>query len=163
MHAIFLDRRDGLDPLALAPVVRGWRRWSPFELRSAMLSRRTAVQHERVTGEIPTKKMRISISNWRILFSCVDRSDHCASSWTQSIRVLGESRRGPITRTIYITTVPKTMRQSRVVRAVMSRIGAGHVLDIGANTGEYSLLAAAHGVSVVAADSDVAARDRSYE
>jgi len=47
--------------------------------------------------------------------------------------------------------------KQRFVRRVLKQCGPGRVLDIGANTGTYSLLAAESGAEVVAIDSDAGA------
>lgn len=50
-----------------------------------------------------------------------------------------------------------TEDKQRFVRSVLDRCRPGRVLDIGANTGTYSLMAAEAGAAVVALDSDAAA------
>jgi SAM-dependent methyltransferase len=49
------------------------------------------------------------------------------------------------------------------VRSALERIQAAHVLDVGANTGLYSRLAAETGANVVAWDTDVQATDLSWK
>ncbi len=49
------------------------------------------------------------------------------------------------------------------VREVLASIAPGRVLDIGANTGEFSALAAQSGASVVALERDAAAADRLFK
>ena len=48
------------------------------------------------------------------------------------------------------------------VTSVLSGVNAKRVLDVGANTGEYSRLAADSGASVVALDTDVAASEHNW-
>jgi len=50
-----------------------------------------------------------------------------------------------------------TENKQRFVRSALDRCHPGRVLDIGANTGTYSLMAAEAGAEVVALDSDIAA------
>jgi len=50
-----------------------------------------------------------------------------------------------------------TEAKQQFVRGVLARLRPAHVLDIGANTGLYSLMAAENGAQVVALDSDPAA------
>ena len=49
------------------------------------------------------------------------------------------------------------------VRDVLQELKPARVLDIGANTGEFSALAASHGASVVALERDAAAADRLFQ
>ncbi|MGA3131749.1 MAG: class I SAM-dependent methyltransferase [Terracidiphilus sp.] len=54
-------------------------------------------------------------------------------------------------------------RKQGFVRAVLARLRPAHVLDIGANTGSYSRMAAEAGAEVVALDSDAAALEKLWE
>ena len=38
--AKFLEQRDDVEPVVLAPVVIGWKRWTPFELQTILLPAR---------------------------------------------------------------------------------------------------------------------------
>ncbi len=52
--------------------------------------------------------------------------------------------------------------KERLVEALLERLGPKTVWDLGANTGRFSRLAAAHGAMTVAADADPAAVERAY-
>jgi len=166
VHAIFLDRRDGLDPLALAPVVRGWRRWAPFEFQTiilpARLSLRAAVQHEGMATEILAKN---ETSNQQLADFILHRSFRRLRKQLHAVRPRTEkiSQWTNYENDLHHYSAKDHEMKSAFVHAALSRVGAGRVLDIGANTGEYSLMAADQGASVVAADFDVAALDRLYE
>lgn len=166
VHAIFLDCRDGLDPSALAPVVGGWRRWAPFELQTiilpARLSLRAAVQHEQMAAETSAKN---ETSNQQLADFVLRRSFRRLRKQLDAVRPRAErvSQWTNYENDLHHYSGEDHEIKSTFVRAALSRAGAGRVLDIGANTGEYSLMAAARGAPVVAADFDVAALDRLYE
>ena len=166
VHALFADRRDGLDPSMLARVVKGWRRWAPFELQTiilpALLSRGTGVQHAKMTKCISIADetldkpradfiLRRSLQRLRKQLSAVRPQAERVSQW---INYEGE---------LHHYSSEDHALKSAFVREALSRAGPGRTLDIGANAGEYSLMAAEQGASVVAADFDAASLDKLYE
>lgn len=67
------------------------------------------------------------------------------------------------TATLTHYTEQESAEKLAFVREVLSRLQPKRVLDIGANTGEFSALAAASGATVVALERDAAAADRLYQ
>ena len=143
VHAQFLDQRDGLNPSALAPVIRGWRRWAPFELQTiilpTLLSRRASMQQGRMTSEISTMSetsnqqrvdfvLRRSFRRLRKQLNAVRPCNTRTSPWINYENDHHHYNDGD------------HELKSAFVRAALSRVGAGRVLDIGANAGEYSVI-----------------------
>jgi len=166
VHALFVDRRDGLDPSVLAPIVTGWRRWAPFELQTiilpARLSRRTTVKYEQTAG---TRFAKYGTANQQLAEYVLRRSFRRLRKQLHAVRLPAErvSRWNNYENDLQHYSHEDHEGKSNFVSTALSRMGPGRVLDIGANTGEYSLMAAAGGASVVAADFDVGALDRLHE
>lgn len=165
VHSIFLDQREGIDPSVLAPAIRGWRRWAPLELQTiilpAKLSHRPVVQDNRAVVETSVKN---EAYNQQLADFVLRRSFRRLRNQLDAVRPHGE---GVTQWTHYEKDLQHYSDEDHeikfnFVRAALSKAGTGRVLDIGANSGEYSLMAAAQGASVVAADFDVSAIDKLY-
>jgi 2-polyprenyl-3-methyl-5-hydroxy-6-metoxy-1,4-benzoquinol methylase len=163
-HAIFLERRDGLDPSILNPVTRGWHRWMPFELETIVLpsrlSRVAATRREKIVHQVVTQqasnqeRARFMLrSSYRRLGKQLDavRPSPKETQWTFYDTEL----------THYSAKDRET--KSAFIQQAVTRLNGPRVLDIGANTGEYSLLAAESGATVVAADFDIGALEILYK
>ncbi len=166
VHPIFLDQRDGLEPSALAPAIRGWRRWAPFELQTIILPAKLALgsvaQEERGAVKAP---FRNDASNKQLADFVLRRSFNRLRKQLKSVHphAGNTSRWSHYEDDLQHYRDEEREMKSNFVRSSLLRAGAGRVLDIGSNAGEYSLMAAAQGSSVVAADFDVAALDKLYE
>lgn len=163
-HAIFLERRDGLDPSTLNPVTRGWHRWMPFALETIVLpsrlSRVAATRREKIVHQIATHQ--------------ANNQERARFMLRHSYRRLGRQleavRPSPKETqwTFYDTELTHYSAKDRetkstFIKQVVARQNGPRILDIGANTGEYSLLAAESGATVVAADFDIGALEILYK
>lgn len=166
VHSVFRERRDGLEPTELEPVLRGWRRWALLELQTIVLpakfSRGSAEFGKRLIGDGPSAGaepnerladyvLRRSLRRLRAQLTAVRPRRRRCSRWVEYGNDLAHYRD------------EDRKLKSDFVRLALIRAGAGRVLDIGTNSGEYSVLAASLGSTVVAADFDVASLEQLYE
>lgn len=152
---MFLTRRDGMEVEEVARALPWWKRALPPLLGlvtlPGLLTKFAGGQKPRVMGDEMARY--ILAAHFRRLRKLLQRfrprPRH--SGWTQ-----------------YAAGCPSYTGDQReakqaFVRRVLQAMSPKNVLDIGANDGEYSLLAAASGASVVAIDSDPAVCGRLYE
>lgn len=149
VHEIFQSRRDGIGPEEAARRLPAPRRWFPPDLGLVTLPAKAArlesdkLYRPRRTRDAEEARF-ILARHFRGLRKKLDRVTPrpAASTWSN-----------------YETARPSyTGEQQAAKREFVERtlhtIHPARVLDVGANTGEFSLLAAAAGASVVAIDSD---------
>jgi SAM-dependent methyltransferase len=154
--AATLQRRDGYVPADLAPFVPLLRRWrSP--LRSLvtlplLLEKRThgAVRRPQVSEELSAFAVRRLLRSTR-------KTLH---SLIPSAR---KSRWSEYTQTAAHYKSSDHEAKQAFVRSALGRIRPARVLDVGANTGVYSRIAAESGADVVAWDTDVQATDLNWQ
>jgi 2-polyprenyl-3-methyl-5-hydroxy-6-metoxy-1,4-benzoquinol methylase len=167
VHATFVEARDGTEPAVLEPVIRGWRRWAPFELQTIVLP--TKLAHLRISNQksnaIKTESHE-SVSNEELANFVIKRSFLRLRKQLEAVRpkVARTSRWGNYEAEIDHYQGNEISQKEEFVRAALSRLkGKGRVLDLGANAGHYSLIAANQGLSVIAADIDVSALEKLYQ
>ena len=145
--AIFLARRDGLEPQDVLRLTSVAQRFRPSLLLPvtlpAMLSRKqqTAAmyrprlapssEHARLTLEMTLRRLRRQLRRWQ--------PGVRSSKWTD-----------------YTSAATGADVKQDLVAAELRQLAPKRVLDVGCNTGTYSLLAARGGASVTAIDSDAA-------
>ncbi len=145
---------DGV-PLDLASRLLPRRtRWRPSLLMHVHLHARSQRRHER-DEKIETRGRRVS----RLGFQGI------VDSLESAVKRLGWEPTGTewadyYGRTNY--TDEALAAKERLVEAFLDRLGPKTVWDLGANTGRFSRLAAAHGAMTVAADADPAAVERAW-
>ena len=152
-----MQRRDGYEPADLAPWLGPLQRWSspfrslvtiPHLLERRFVKKDTNVQAlKRTTSkEISASILRSTVRSLRNqLAALAPRAE--ASRWSEYTE----------TATHY-SSDDQSAKQD-FVREVLGRVRPANVLDVGANTGVYSRIAASCGANVVAWDSDVAATE----
>jgi len=165
VHAIFITQRDGIDPSSLAPVIKGFRRWAPLELQTIILPaklsqsqigqnepklQKRSLEQETDNQQLADFVMLRSLNRLRKQLNAVRPRRENTSQWSHYENDLQ-----------HYTDVDHEAKRNFVSR-ILTELGNGRVLDIGANSGEYSLLAAKLGASVVATDFDVTALDKLY-
>jgi hypothetical protein len=165
VHLIFIDKRDGLDPSMLANAIKGWRRMAFFELQTiiipAKLSRGSVikdcidVKNSNFNSNIPSRKLanyvlHRTFSRLRKQLDVVRPYVKKNTQWSNYENNLQ-----------HYSNEEHYTKSNFVLKSLLHS-GKGRVLDIGANAGEYSLMAASQGNPVVAADFDVAALDKLY-
>jgi hypothetical protein len=151
-----LQRRDGYEPADLAPflpLLRSWRR----PLRSLvtlplLLERfsRLATRRQEVPEDVASFSLRHLLRSARALLhslSGVTRN----SRWSQYTEAAS-----------HYASADHDAKQV-FVRNSLRRMRPARVLDVGANTGVYSRIAAACGAEVVAWDTDVQATDLNWK
>lgn len=145
--AIFLAKRDGLEPQDVLRLCSFSQRLRPSLLLPvtlpAMLSKKTqtaamyrprlapSAEHARLTLEMTLRRLRRQLRRWQ--------PGARSSKWTD-----------------YTSAATGADVKQDLVAAEIRQLAPKRVLDVGCNTGTYSLLAARAGASVTAIDSDAA-------
>lgn len=150
------QRRDGYEPADLAPYLPFLRRWrSP--LRSLvtfplLLQKKTRFSAERpqVTEEVASFAVRRLLRSTRKLLHSLIPSAR-ASRWSH------------YTHTACHYQAADHEAKQAFVRKTLGSIRPARVLDVGANTGVYSRIAAECGAEVVAWDTDVQATNMNWQ
>ena len=156
--ALSLFKRDGYEPAELYTALSWGQRLSAAALvpitLPALLERRTTS----ATAAPPAKKdrelalhiLRRTLAGLRRRTQrALPRSD--ASEWSSYTDSLSHY------------TAAESAEKVAFVREALEELRPARVLDIGANTGEFSALAASLGASVVALERDAAAADRLFQ
>jgi SAM-dependent methyltransferase len=151
-----MQRRDGYEPADLAPFLPFLRRWRR-PLRSLvtlplLLEKNTHIQSRRpqVSEELSAFAVRRLLRSTRKLL-------HSLAPSARTSRWSGYTQ----TASHYKSTDHEA--KQAFVRSALNSIRPAHVLDIGANTGVYSRIAAESGSDVVAWDTDVQAADLNWQ
>lgn len=154
--AATLQRRDGYEPADLAPFLPLLRRWrSPLRTLVTLpmlLEKKAPVSEKRpqVSEELSDFALRRLLRSTRKLLR----------SLTPSAR---SSRWSGYTRTASHYKSSDHEAKQIFVRSALDIIRPAQVLDVGANTGVYSRIAAKSGANVVAWDTDVQAADLNWQ
>jgi hypothetical protein len=154
--AATLQRRDGYVPADLAPFLPLFRRWrSP--LRSLvtlplLLEKKThgEVQRPQVSEELSAFAIRRLLRSTRKTLLSLAPSAR-KSRWSEYTQTAAH----------YKSSDHET--KQAFVRSALESIQPARVLDVGANTGVYSRIAAESGADVVAWDTDVQAADFNWQ
>jgi 2-polyprenyl-3-methyl-5-hydroxy-6-metoxy-1,4-benzoquinol methylase len=157
--ALTLFRRDGYEPLELYQSLSWSKRLSPAALwpitLPALLDRRSGTTASKPPQRPSDPEMTAHILQ-RTLANVLKRTRRAVDRESPSEWANYQS-------TLTHYTAPETEAKHRWVAEVLKHFTPTTVLDIGANTGEYSALAAASGAQVVALERDAAAADRLYQ
>ena len=154
-----LARRDGLEPNQVYRLLSWWQRLAPPGLLLASIPTWTAGRSESdssLYSPRPTEPERAAFTlnymfrRLRRQLKAVSRTSS-GSHWSNYLE----------TQTHY--TRDQFAEKESFVKGVLGESGTRRVLDIGANTGHFSELAARAGASVVAIDSDSAAAGRIWQ
>jgi SAM-dependent methyltransferase len=154
--AATLQRRDGYEPADLAPFLPLLCRWS-FPLRSLVT---LPLLLERNT-HVGTRRLRASEE---LSAFAVRRLLHSTRKLLYSLAPPARtSRWNGYTRTASHYKSSDHEAKQAFVRSALESTRPSHILDVGANTGVYSRIAAESGADVVAWDSDVQATDLNWQ
>lgn len=148
---VLFTERDGLEPATLYRWAGFWRRWSPKFLNLVTIPH---LMSGRVSAETYRPRKAGSADQAKFIFSGLLKScerqlqrlrpGRTQSAWTGYIE--GKS--------LYAES--EQAQKDRFVAEALDRARPSNVLDVGANEGRFSILAAKSGASVVAIDSDPA-------
>ncbi|MGH9598406.1 MAG: class I SAM-dependent methyltransferase [Terracidiphilus sp.] len=146
--------RDGYEPSALYAALRPWQRLHPDLLDVVTL----ATLFEGSSGkERKARKMERVSDPELATHLLLRRIARLARQIRRAAPAEGHSRWSQYERTASHYSTADTDDKKQFVRAALERARPARVLDIGANTGTYSMLAADSGAEVVALDNDAAA------
>jgi SAM-dependent methyltransferase len=152
-----LHRRDGYEPADLYPHLASVERWSA-PIRSLVTLPFLLETRKHASGAPPKLKQEPEIAaavlernlrRFRKMLHAVEPKER-DSRWSEYQAAAD-----------HYTDQQRQRKQEFVDRA-MQLLRPGSVLDIGANTGQYSRIAAGVGARVVAWDTDVASSDRNW-
>lgn len=167
VHATFVEARDGIEPSVIEPVIRGWRRWAPFELQTILLPTKLSQRHANDRASISGKpESEKNVTNDELASFIMKRSFQRLRKQLEAVRpqFVRTSRWSNYETDLDHYQSEEISQKEAFVRSALSRLGGkGRVLDLGANAGQYSLIAADQGLSVIAADIDVSALERLYQ
>jgi 2-polyprenyl-3-methyl-5-hydroxy-6-metoxy-1,4-benzoquinol methylase len=156
-----VQRRDGYEPMDLAPwlsFLQGWR-WPLRSLISVPLLAERFIAKKNIDPQSRKRKVSQDLSQ-HILHSTIRKARKQLTSLTRSAHV---SRWSLYTESAcHYGTVDHQAKQ-QFVRNTLNSIRPTHVLDVGANTGVYSRIAAECGSQVVAWDTDVSATELHWQ
>jgi SAM-dependent methyltransferase len=154
---IFLTRRDGVEPSEAARALPAVRSWLPPFLGLVTLPRLLS-RHTKDSAYQPGRPMSPEVARFVL-----------ARHFKRLRKLLRRFEPRPTDSkwSAYASDCPsytpeQRERKTQFVRRALETMSAATVLDVGANTGEHSLLAAASGASVVAIDSDEAVCGRLF-
>ena len=143
-----LQRRDGYEPADLSPFLPFFRRWRR-PLRSLVT---LPLMLERLTlfgARPPQVSEQLSVFVVRRLLRSTRRLLHSMVTSARTSRWSSYTQAAP-----HYKSSDHEGKQA-FVRSALDRIRPSHVLDVGANSGVYSRIAAESGANVVAWDTDV--------
>ena len=159
--AASMQRRDGYEPADLAPYLSRWQRWrEPFRslvTLPLMLEKSggTSAQNTKVrqSPEVALSVLRRNLGALRQHLQWIERrmeQDKRTSRWSGYANSADH----------YSADDQKLKRQ--FVRDALAAAHPKHVLDLGANSGVYSRIAAECGAKVVAWDTDLQATEQNW-
>jgi len=154
LAALFLSRRDGMEPAELYRMLSPRRRFTPPFLGKVSLpvwlsgraeAKGAAIYHPR---RMPADQARFVLAAQfrglrRDLNRAAGAAQPAANSWSDYCRTCSYDERS-------------FAEKSSFLERFLAEARPGRVLDVGCNTGHFSRLAAAHGSQVVAIDQDAA-------
>ena len=155
--AASLQRRDGYEPADLYPHLSFIQRWrQPLRALVTMphlLEKRQAAGGGMKLAQAPEVAEAVLRRNLRSLRAMLEKlkGAECESRWSEY----------PESADHY--AAEDHQQKKTFVRRALLEIAPKYVLDLGANTGVYSRLAASMGASVVAWDTDLAASERNWQ
>lgn len=155
------QRRDGYEPADLSPWLNFTQRWLsplrsiitlPLMLQGRLVDRQAAqeIRKRDVSEDIAKAIVRRTVRSAKTKLTALAPPQRL-SRWSDYTQTASHYEPGA------------QSAKQEFVRRVLNEFKPVHVLDIGANTGVFSRIAAAGGAHVVAWDSDVAATDRNWQ
>jgi SAM-dependent methyltransferase len=151
-----MQRRDGFEPADLAPFIPLLRRWRQ-PLRSlvtlpALLEKTGGFDtfRPRASEEFAAYAVRRLLRSTRELLRSLSGSRY-GSRWSNYVHT-----------STHYKSADQDAKQA-FVESALAAISPSHVLDVGANSGVYSRIAAHAGAEVVAWDTDVEASDLNWQ
>lgn len=154
--AAMLQRRDGYEPADLAPFLSALRRWR-HPVRSLVTLPLLLESNAHVEARRPQASEEFSTFAIRRLLRSTRKT---LRSLAPSSRI---SRWSGYTKTASHYMFSDHEEKQDFVRKSLGSARPSHVLDVGANTGVYSRIAAETGAIVVAWDTDVRASDINWQ
>jgi len=149
------QRRDGYEPADLAPFLPILSRWRD-PLRS-LVTLPLLLQHmSRFTAARPRVSEDVASFALRRLLQSARKSLHALTPAARASRWSSYPERAQ-----HYQAADREAKQA-FVRSALRGMSPSHVLDVGANTGTYSRIAAECGAEVVAWDTDVQAADLNW-
>lgn len=156
--AATFHRRDGYEPADLYPFLSTLERWSA-PLRS-LVTLPYLLERKKPAGNPGPPKLQ---NDPEIAAAVLRRNIRCLRKALQSLRPQPcNSRWSCYPESANHYDARDRQQKQGFVRRALTMLGPQHVLDIGANTGEYSRIAARSGAQVVAWDTDVMACERNW-
>jgi SAM-dependent methyltransferase len=149
-----LFRRDGYEPTQLYRALPRWRRLTPALLDVVTLATLFEGRSEKPQAKKPSPSTADPELAAHILHKRLARLGKQISAMAGEP---GKSQWSRYEQSASHYLPADVERKQQFVSGVLDRCRPGRVLDIGANTGTYSLMAAAAGAEVVSLDSDPAA------
>jgi hypothetical protein len=154
--AATMQRRDGYEPADLAPFLPLLRRWLR-PLRSLVTLPLLLEKNAHVGARRPQVSEDLSAFAVRRLLRSTRKLLHSLASSARPSRWSGYTQTAS-----HYKSLDHEAKQA-FVRSALDHIRPARVLDVGANTGVYSRIAAESGADVVAWDTDVQASDLNWQ
>lgn len=152
-----IHKRDGYEPADLAPYLSRWQKWrQPFRslVTVPLMLEREGAQAAQSTAkvrqqpEVALAVLRRNLASLGATLEMLAPARGAASRWSR------------YTETADHYAAEDQKRKQRFVREALSSAQPHHVLDLGANTGVFSRIAAEAGATVVAWDTDLEAAEQ---
>jgi SAM-dependent methyltransferase len=150
-----LFSRDGYEPSTIYHALQPWQRFRPDLLDVVTLA--TLFENSAGKGGKPKPRKLPSTNPELVMHILHKRIARLGKQIRSTSRSERHSKWSEYTQSASHYRPADTDSKQQFVKSVLERCRPGRVLDIGANTGTYSLMAAEAGAEVVALDSDVAA------
>ncbi|HKT25329.1 MAG TPA: class I SAM-dependent methyltransferase [Terriglobales bacterium] len=155
--AASLSRRDGYEPRDIYPYLSAWTRLQPAVFSKVTLPFLVEKKNANNTSSAKLKQrpdVALYMHRRRI-----KRLRRALRAFTPK---MGDSRWSGYPESASHYSPDDHAEKQEFIERILYTAKPAHVLDIGANTGEYSRLAAQAGASVVAWDTDVAAAEQNW-
>ena len=159
--SLSLFKRDGYEPADCYTALS----WSHRLSRGAFwpITLPTLLDRRKETAS-PQKKPTTSVSDPEIVVSVLKRTLNNLRKRTRKALATGTSSEwSDYQGTLTHYTAEQSQQKLEWVRSVIRTSHPTRVLDVGANTGEFSALAASEGAEVIALERDMASADRLFQ
>lgn len=155
--AATMEKRDGYEPADLAPYLGRWQRWrEPFRSLVTM-----PLMLERSAGNSGAAKAALARQQPEAALAVLRRNLEGLGKQLEMLTPKdGNTRWSRYTQTADHYSAEDQKKKKEFVREAMGAARPKHVLDLGANTGVYSRIAARSGADVVAWDTDAQASEQ---
>ena len=152
-----LSRRDGYEPRDLYPYLSNWTRLQPAVFSHVTLPFLLEKKNGNSTS-VGKLKQRPDVA----LYMHRRRINHLRRALRAFTPKVGDSKWSAYPESASHYSSDDRAEKQEFIERILYTAKPAHVLDIGANTGEYSRLAAQAGANVVAWDTDVAAAEQNW-